>query len=390
MKKIILVSIMALFSFISCATTNIAEKTEPKNEKKIIVKEPLLIIADKRELDSESLTFEEKQFDFAQIFALANSYFDIERYDEARNLYSRIIEKYPKFSMISYCYFNVGLIYMKRNDFEKSSEFFLKSFEASERNKDKLDSLLLYLESLKKSEKWLLAENIAEETLNKNPKNLEMSSETQNEISLRMAEAIIMQGKLAEGRKLVNYYISEIRKKYSRADLTFNSEYAMAQYILGMSVVYEFRNYQLEANEASLIKKCTYILEAIKYFLTSIRAGVIYWTNASAFEIANMYTTLFTEMELAATPENLDADERAVYQCEVFNKISGLLRKAKKTIEGSIIAAKNIKEENEYIVKSLEMLNEINDMYDKKDSFCKNPIKKEDEQQESSETAIAK
>ena len=53
-------------------------------------------------------------------------------------------------------------------------------------------------------------------------------------------------------------------------------------------------------------------------------------------------------------------------------KISILLRKPRKALMKSIEAAKKIGEENEYIDKSLEMIQEIDRIYEEKENICGN------------------
>ena len=74
-------------------------------------------------------------------------------------------------------------------------------------------------------------------------------------------------------------------------------------------------------------------------------------------------------------PDNfsdLTDEEKSVYECELWKKISVLLKKSRKTLMKSIEAAKKIGEENEYIDKSLEMIKEIDSIYEEKENTCKN------------------
>lgn len=312
----------------------------------------------------------EAKEDHDALFTMANKFFDLNRYEDAKKLYEQVAQKAPDHPMVSFCHYNLGLINMKTLNWEPAAGHFLTAYRTLAKKEDKKDALVLYLESLKKAAKWetLLAD--ANTALNENPYQLDFGDETTQEISLRSAEAMIMQGKLEEGRRLAEYWISEIRKTTPREEQLFIPNLSLAFYVIGKSFVYEFGTIKLDEKIETLAAKCQKIIDAQTQFLKAINVGVIFWTNAAAFEIAKLYMDLYAEMDAQQVPQELSDEEKHVYQCEVWNKISNLLKKSRKTLTKSIEAAKRINEDNEYTTMSFAMVADIDRIYDAKESQC--------------------
>lgn len=310
------------------------------------------------------------QEDHDAIFSMANRFFDLNRYEDAKKLYEQVAQKVPEHPMVPFCHYNLGLINMKTLNWEPAAAHFLTAYRALAKKEDKKDALVLYLESLKKAAKWetLLAD--ANTALNENPYQIDFGDETTQEISLRSAEAMTMQGKLEEGRRLAEYWISEIRRGIPREEQLFIPNLSLAFYVIGKSFVYEFGTIKLDDKIETLAAKCQKIIDAQTQFLKAINIGVIFWTNAAAFEIAKLYMDLYAEMAAQPVPQELSDEEKHVYECEVWNKIANLLKKSRKTLTKSIDAAKRINEDNEYTAMSFAMVADIDRIYDAKESQC--------------------
>ena len=80
---------------------------------------------------------------------------------------------------------------------------------------------------------------------------------------------------------------------------------------------------------------------------------------------------LYDEMQKHQVPAELSEEEQDVYRCELWKKISNLLKKSRKTLVKSIEAAKKIGEENEYTEKSFGMIEEIDRIYEEKENICR-------------------
>jgi len=382
-----LIAIVVIISF-SCGTIETKKDSDKEIEKKqkvdvekkkirkIEIRKPIYITP--KRLTDDSLMGESRK-DMKEILKMANTYFDSNRFEEAEKLYKHVLDNYlktldSKSSDLQFCYYNIGLIAIKNKDWSGAEKMFLQAYQNLQRKSDKLDAFLLLLESLRKGEKWKRIEESVDEVLSSNPFKLSFTEENEREITLRKAEATIMLGNLEEGLKIVKYKIYQIKKGKQKSDLFYVPEYAMAQYILGKSYSYKFNSIKLEESIESLTEKCSLILEAQQHYINAIKIGIMYWTNASAFEIAKLYTDLYSEMGLRPIPEGLNEEEREIYTCELWKKISGLLRKARKTLKKSMHVAKDLNINNEYTEKSFKMLMEIDNIYNRKEKYCENPL----------------
>jgi len=371
MKSIAL--LMIIFVFAGCATTHVPEKKavsdQERGETKVVESTKMLYITPKsiEVKDREKAEIE----DLDRVFEMANKFFDLRRYEEAEKHYINILEKKSDHPMAPFCNYNLGLIYMRIMRYDDAENRFMAAYNTLEKEQDKKDALLNYLESLKKAEKWASLLYESEKLINNNPFKLNFKEEAKQEISLRYAESLIMTGKVDEGRKLAEYWITEISKKYPRYEATYIPELALAHYVAGRSYVYEFNMVELNDSIESLENKCKRIIEAQIRFIRAINVGVIFWTNASAYEVSKLYLDLYAQMDAAPVPADLSAEEKQVYKCELWKKISNLLKKSRKTLVQSIDAAKKINEENEYTDKSFKMIIDIDDIYQKKEAECK-------------------
>lgn len=356
--RIIFLIILSFFA-ISCAT-------QPK-QYKFVYDEPIIITPKKPDKTGK---LQPAEVDFNQLFDDANTLFDNGEFSGAEKLYADILKYNPAYYNSPYCYYNLGLIYLQKRDNANAEYNFKSAYLTLSKVQDKVDALNLYLQVLRKGEKWKEITDIVDDALANSFRGAVLAQQVLDEFFLRKAEAQVMAGALEEGRKTVNLIIYEMKKGKERSDLLYEPVLSMAYFVMGRSFVYEFSKALFENNQDSLLKKCTLILEAQKWFVLSIQTGVIYWTNASALETASLYHSLYSEMELFPIPAELNADEKAVYQCELWAKISGLLKKARKTLEKNIQTAKKISEQNEFIEKSYEMLIDINNTYDAKETFC--------------------
>jgi tetratricopeptide (TPR) repeat protein len=376
MKKIVF---LLLFVFSAgCASTPVKDETkDAKDGEARVVESTHALYVTPKSVELVKIEDVEKKGgkivdeDLRNIFEMANKFFDLKRYEEAEKHYKNLLEKKPDHPSAAYCYYNLGLIYMRITRWDDAETSFLQAYNMFEREQDKKDALLNYMESLKKAEKWASLLYESEKFINNNPFKLNFHEEAKQEISLRYAESLIMTGKVEEGRKLAEYWIFEITKKLPRYEAIYIPELSLAYYVFGRSFVHEFNMLKLDTTTDKLEEKCKKIIEAQTQFIKSINVGVIFWTNASAYEVAKLYMDLYAEMDSYPVPQDFNDEEKRVYKCELWKKISNLLKKSRKTLVSSIDAAKKINEENEYTQMSFKMIEEIDQIYESKEAECK-------------------
>ena len=379
LRQFILLILIVVF-VAGCATTEktktekesgnakkITEKTDVKKKKSILFPE-IYFYHDKdlalREMEQDM----EKEPDF--LFKMANSYFDSARYDEAEKIYSKIVKNYFQVYDVFPSLFNLGLISIKKQEWKQAAKYLDATLMIVKKPEDRKDTYFLLLDVLRQKQNWAELLKKGDEMLNSPHLSSYLTESEKYEMALRKAEALIKSGKFDEGKKLVNYVLFNVKTAKTRTDLLYDPEYARANFILGVLESEKFAALELRNNEESLLKKCELIVEAQKFYVRSIRAGIVYWTNASIFETSKLYTTLYQEMISFPIPEGFGDEEKEVYNCELWKKVSGLLSKSRRILKKSLKAAENIKEDNEYLSKSIQLLVEIENIYEMKEKSC--------------------
>ena len=346
------------------------EKVEKKetDKKKTILFPEIYFYPDKdlaiREMDEEM----KKEPDF--FFKMANSYFDSGRYDEAEKIYAKIVKNYFQVYDVFPSLFNLGLISIKKQEWEQAAKSLSAALTIVKKPEDRKDTYFLLLDVLRQIEKWDELLERGREMLSSPHLNSYLTESEKFEVALRKAEALIKKGDYEEGKKLVDYVLFNVKSGKSRTDLLYDPEYARANFILGVLESDKFFKMELKNTEESLLEKCKVIVEAQKFYVRSIRAGIVYWTNASIFETSRLYTTLYQEMVSFKIPDDLSEEEVEVYRCELWKKVSGLLTKSRRILKKSLKVAENIKEDNEYLSKSIQLLVEIENIYQTKEKSC--------------------
>ena len=363
---------MFFLIFTSCATA--PEKEAEKTRKQAApshVESKYGILITPKNIEVFEVDNNKEAKDLDRLFAEANRLFDENQLEEAKKIYTEIIEADPDYKLVSFCRYNAGLIDIKLKNWESAEKNFEAAYALMQKPADKRDSLLNWFEAARNTGSWEKIAEIGGRTIAEFPSNSFLSESDKREISLRYAEALIMTGNIEEGRRLADYWRLTILKENPRHEAVYIPELALAYFILGRSFVKEFKELGLGDSTESLEEKCKKIVEAQTQFLKAINVGVIFWTNASAFEAAKLYTDLYAEMESKPVPEELTDEEKPVYTCELWKKISVLLKKSRKTLVKSTEAAKKIGEENEYTEKSFKMVEEIDRIYEEKENICR-------------------
>lgn len=373
MSRIFPLFFLFFLLFTSCATTpeqKVEEKPQQSAPSHVESKYGILITPKNIEVFEVGNDKETKDFD--KLFAEANRLFDENQLEEAKKIYTEITDADPEYKLAPFCRYNSGLIDIKLKNWESAEKNFGAAYTSMEKAADRRDALLNWFEAARNVGLWEKISETGSRLISEFSSNSFLSESDKREISLRYAESLIMTGQIEEGRRLADFWRLTILKENPRHEAVYIPELALAYFVLGRSFVKEFSDLKLDETTETLEEKCRRIVEAQAKFLKAINVGVIFWTNASAFEAAKLYTDLYAEMNSHPVPDNLTDEEKQVYECELWKKISVLLKKSRKTLMKSIEAAKKIGEENEYIGKSLEMIQEIDRIYEEKENTCRN------------------
>lgn len=373
MNRILLISTVFCIFFAGCASVQKADNTaETATIKPAEPKYGLLVTPKGTEIIELGEPGQKEKTDPAVLFEKANRLFDQKRLEEAVGSYAELLETSPESEFVPFSSYNLGLIAIKQSDWRAAEKNFRDAYSTLKKPQDKTDALLNWLEAARNVGLWEKISETGSRLISEFSSNSFLSESDKREISLRYAESLIMTGQIEEGRRLADFWRLTILKENPRHEAVYIPELALAYFVLGRSFVKEFSDLKLDETTETLEEKCRRIVEAQAKFLKAINVGVIFWTNASAFEAAKLYTDLYTEMNSHPVPDDLTDEEKSVYECELWKKISNLLKKSRRTLIKSVDAAKKINEENEYIEMSLKMVSEIDSIYEEKENICKN------------------
>lgn len=373
MSRIFPLFFLFFLLFTSCATTPEQKAEEkPQQSAPSHVESKYGILITPKNIEVFEVGNDKETKDFDKLFAEANRLFDENRLEEAKKIYTEITDADPEYKLAPFCRYNSGLIDIKLKNWESAEKNFGAAYTSMEKAADRRDALLNWFEAARNVGLWEKISETGSRLISEFSSNRFLSESDKREISLRYAESLIMTGQIEEGRRLADFWRLTILKENPRHEAVYIPELALAYFVLGRSFVKEFSDLKLDETTETLEEKCRRIVEAQAKFLKAINVGVIFWTNASAFEAAKLYTDLYAEMNSHPVPDDLTDEEKQVYECELWKKISVLLKKSRKTLMKSIEAAKKIGEENEYIGKSLEMIQEIDRIYEEKENTCRN------------------
>ncbi len=366
MNRLLFLSLLLLF--FGCATAGSKETVTAKETTPERVERFSFSYSENTNL-LKTLEGEETK-DVDMLFKMANSFYDSGNYSQAEKIYLDILRINPHYRNSAAAQFNLGLIAMKRNDWIESGKRFKLARDLFFKPSDIRDSWLLLMESLRNSESWDDIINESDSFLRDGRISHFIDENYEIEAGLRKAEALVMTGNKDDGKKLTDYLIHRTRKGRRRNELMYNPNYAYGNFILGVIGSMKFYSATLEESEESLYEKCKMILDAQAHYLIVIQTGVIYWTNASAFEISRLYTTLYQEMISIPIPEELNEEESKVYECELWKRISGLLTRPRRYLKRSIEASERINEDNRYTEKSFNLLRKIEELYSEREKEC--------------------
>lgn len=373
MSRIFPLFFLFFLLFTSCATTPEQKAEEkPQQSAPSHVESKYGILITPKNIEVFEVGNDKETKDFDKLFAEANRLFDENQLEEAKKIYTEITDADPEYKLAPFCRYNSGLIDIKLKNWENAEKNFEAACLAMQKPADRRDALLNWFEAARNVGLWEKISETGSRLISEFSSNSFLSESDKREISLRYAESLIMTGQIEEGRRLADFWRLTILKENPRHEAVYIPELALAYFVLGRSFVKEFSDLKLDETTETLEEKCRRIVEAQAKFLKAINVGVIFWTNASAFEAAKLYTDLYAEMNSHPVPDDLTDEEKQVYECELWKKISVLLKKSRKTLMKSIEAAKKIGEENEYIDKSLEMIKEIDHIYEEKENTCRN------------------
>ena len=109
----------------------------------------------------------------------------------------------------------------------------------------------------------------------------------------------------------------------------------------------------------SLEAKASWLVDAQKGYLRVIRVGNRYWATAAGYRIGVMYESLHRHLAELPAPDELNAEESAVYREELNSRLAVLLRKSVRVFKKVCSIAKRLNLSNQWVKASEESLSRL-------------------------------
>jgi putative Holliday junction resolvase len=101
-----------------------------------------------------------------------------------------------------------------------------------------------------------------------------------------------------------------------------------------------------------LSQKCTYLMNAQRAYVRTIRDGHAGWAAAAGYKVGTLYESLYDNLENLPLPDDLTEEEKDVYEEMVKEKIAVLLRKAVRIWEMNMRMALRSGAENVWVERT--------------------------------------
>jgi len=142
---------------------------------------------------------------------------------------------------------------------------------------------------------------------------------------------------------------------------------SMGYFFVGEITRERFEEIKIQGNLKStgkiLDKKAELILRAQNYYMSSMNFNDKYWATASGYRIGEMYEVFYEQIVKAKISVKLTFEEGIVYKEELKLRIQVLLKKAIAIFEENIQMSERISENNIWIKKTLERLENAKKKY---------------------------
>lgn len=285
------------------------------------------------------------------LFNKANLMFDSGDLEKATILYQLIIDSSRNFKIIGFSMYNQSLAYLQLHKFQKSIKTLrdlLAICEGSlcESAKVLISSALIEINNLKEAEKTLKTVN-----------SQLLDEEDYFFHKLNRARILILKGENLTARNLLRKLIEKASNNSGLNDKIKGS----IHYYMGESYYTEFNNslLKLDIQIKSIERSAELILLAQKYFIKAIGSGDYELATASLYKLGMMYSKLYKRLVSFSAPENLNAEEKAVYYEELKKELKPLIDKASYALEKNIELYSRFGIENSWIKNSKSMVKKL-------------------------------
>ena len=307
-------------------------------------------------------------------FEVALKHYDAGDRTGSLKYYDEVWKRWPGHEAAPLALYNAGLILEELSDYPAALSRYLTVIDAFGETSEAYDAHFRAAwcwEKLRRPDQSaLLSSKILE-----HPR---ITPEDRLDATIRLGVARFKLGQRDTAEALLTHALSGAGLARGLGDLAGNAVAAQGQFTLGEIWRERYAEVKLglpvERMKQDLERKCTLLLRSQYSYLRAIKLGDRHWATASAYGIGRLYDEFTDAVINAEVPRDFDAEERAVYYCELKKYLDILTRKAITVYSRNVDLAERLGLENEWVDKGQERLKVLQERYLDEYDLCREHV----------------
>jgi len=284
-------------------------------------------------------------YDVVSLMELAEQLRIEGHYDQALDVYRRLLRDFPDSPAAAAVRFNMGLIHEGRKAFVASAKLYETIvYEPLPVNDDLrrtwLDAHFRLAVSFGKLGRWWKSVRIFDKLLDHEWMRDRDYLEALAGRGISLHEAGEVETAEAALGAVLRFHREVLRRGY----IDDQGLAAEAAFRLGEIATQRYERVRLEfpldTLKGRLEEKCGHLLSAQNRYIRAIRYGDAHTVAAAGFGIGRLYEALYTEVTEMPSPSELKGEQREVYHEEVYGRVRVLLKKAIMAYEKALLVGR--------------------------------------------------
>jgi tetratricopeptide (TPR) repeat protein len=295
------------------------------------------------------------------------------RFREAADKYDVFAATFPEHPHIGIAHFNAGLCRQKLGEWAKAQGHFEAFLALAVTEKDQVDGLFRLADTQRQLEDWEGLGRSGDRLL-----ALRLSVVDRAEAQSLRGLAWQHAGELARAERAYEEALAIYQEHADLRPFQANYYVAMAQFQTGeiYRTLFDGIAFRLptEQMERDLEDKSKLLLSAQSAYLKAIRMRNSEWALAAGFKIGAIYEAFHADMLTAEYPDDMDAEETAIYFEELRKKIRPLITRAVEVYERNLVMSQRTgMTDTEWARRTRDRLDQLKVLIDEEDAQLSSP-----------------
>lgn len=301
-------------------------------------------------------------FDDSALFQDAKGYFDGQKFEEAQQLYGKLLQYFPKSAYVHASLYNRGLCFEHLKQYAEAASHFRRYIQMAESVEDQRDGEFRWGYNLVQSEDWPTALDLYNRLLQK-PEGLGEAD---------LAEAYLRRGTIFRGMARYGEAERDLKKSMRLTEKAYggvvdgNPLYAEAHFRRGEIYEALFRKVQLklpvEKMKADLQDKVRFFRQSQASYLDALNVREPFWATAAGFKLGELYEVFYMHILQSEVPDEFDKDTKRFYIVELKRKLRPLMEQALTIYEKNITMSQRVGAENDWVKETDARMARLRDL----------------------------